>query len=96
VAVLGRSTNAYPSPNRFISLHFAVCRRHRTRSCRLANAELTEELLQLGMTKLVSAVEENALLSIRCTFERESNRIDASDLQQEKHNRQITSSDPGR
>jgi hypothetical protein len=52
--------------------------------------------MQPGMTKVVSAVQANAEFSIRCSFERESNVTAISDLQEEKQDSQITSSEPGR
>jgi hypothetical protein len=60
---------------------------------RPANTEPAKRLTQSGMTKSVSAVGSNAPLSIRCSFERESNVTNACELQDEKHNSQIIYSD---
>jgi hypothetical protein len=51
------------------------------RRYRLTNAEPAKELTQPEMTKSMSADEANTDLSIRCSFERESNVTDASELQ---------------
>jgi hypothetical protein len=59
-------------------------------------AEPVKELTQPEKTNSVSAVQANAPLPIRCSFEKELNVRDASDVQKIKHKSQITSSDPGR